>query len=259
MLDRDGKLQPMAIAHADSGQVRRVAELRSRDPFDADSPHGAPAVVRSATARLVHDPGPATLAWDPDDEQAGATFDELGLVSMIIAPMVAGGEALGTITFASAESGRRFSTDDLVLAEEVARRAAMAVRHARLYSERSHIASTLQRSLLPPRLPEIDGLELAARFRAQGPGFEVGGDFYDVFEFPPGGWAIVMGDVAGKGPDAAAITASGALHAADRSHARGAPERDPRRLERGVAARGVRTSHLYRRGRDRGGRRRRGR
>jgi len=70
-----------------------------------------------------------------------------------------------------------------------------------------HIAATLQRSLLPPSLPDIAGFELAARFRAQGRDNEVGGDFYDVFETGDGRWAIVVGDVSGKGPDAAATTA----------------------------------------------------
>jgi serine phosphatase RsbU (regulator of sigma subunit) len=84
--------------------------------------------------------------------------------------------------------------------------AGVAVDNARLYEERSNIARTLQRSLLPPRLPEIAGIEVAARYRAAGEGTEVGGDFYDVFEVGKGAWAIMIGDVCGKGPRAAAVT-----------------------------------------------------
>jgi serine phosphatase RsbU (regulator of sigma subunit) len=94
------------------------------------------------------------------------------------------------------------------LAQELARRCATAVDNARLYRDRSYIARTLQESLLPVELPEIPGVETAARFRPTGEGNEVGGDFYDVFESGSrGGWTVVMGDVCGKGPDAAAVTA----------------------------------------------------
>jgi serine phosphatase RsbU (regulator of sigma subunit) len=94
------------------------------------------------------------------------------------------------------------------LVEELARRAAMAIDNARLYSERAHIAHTLQTSLLPPQLPEIPGVEISARYRPGGSGMstEVGGDFYDVFATQDG-WAVVIGDVCGKGPEAAALTA----------------------------------------------------
>jgi len=71
----------------------------------------------------------------------------------------------------------------------------------------AHIAKTLQTSLLPPLLPEIDGIELAAAFRAFGDGYEVGGDFYDVFELGGGHWALTLGDVCGKGSEAAVVTA----------------------------------------------------
>ena len=91
--------------------------------------------------------------------------------------------------------------------EELARRAAVAVDNARLYGERSYIASRLQQSLLPPHLPDVPGLEIAARFRPAGEAYDVGGDFYDIFETGTGSWAIAMGDVCGKGADAAALTA----------------------------------------------------
>jgi len=93
------------------------------------------------------------------------------------------------------------------LAQELARRCATAIDNARLYTERSYIARTLQESLLPIELPDIPGVEAAARFRPTGEGNEVGGDFYDMFETGNRGWAVVMGDVCGKGPDAAAVTA----------------------------------------------------
>ena len=80
---------------------------------------------------------------------------------------------------------------------------ALAASHERL----AHIARTLQTSLLPPELPEIDGFEVAAAYHAMGDGFEVGGDFYDVFQLKDDRWALTLGDVCGKGSEAAAITA----------------------------------------------------
>jgi serine phosphatase RsbU (regulator of sigma subunit) len=121
--------------------------------------------------------------------------------------MVARGRTLGAMTLATDKSGRRFDESDLDLAEELARRCGMAVDNARLFAERAYIARTLQQSLLPSELPDIPGIEAAARFRPTGQGNEVGGDFYDLFESGGRGWTVVMGDVCGKGPDAAAVTA----------------------------------------------------
>jgi serine phosphatase RsbU (regulator of sigma subunit) len=105
-----------------------------------------------------------------------------------------------------AESGRRYDESDLELAEELGRRAAVAIDNARLFRERSHVARTLQQSLLPPELPQVPGVELGANYHAAEE-MEVGGDFYDVFDTGDGGWGVVMGDVCGRGADAAALTA----------------------------------------------------
>jgi serine phosphatase RsbU (regulator of sigma subunit) len=125
---------------------------------------------------------------------------------MVVAPMRARGKTLGTIALA-AFTDRNFGPHELETIEELARRAAIAVDNARIYSERSYIASRLQQSLLPPHLPDVPGLEIAARFRPAGEAYDVGGDFYDIFETGTKGWAIAMGDVCGKGADAAALTA----------------------------------------------------
>jgi serine phosphatase RsbU (regulator of sigma subunit) len=124
----------------------------------------------------------------------------------VFAPLSARGRTIGVITLLTDRSGRRLGPDDLVLATDLARHAALAVDNARLYQQRSHIASTLQRSLLPPELPHISGVELAARYRAVGRGLEVGGDFYDAFALGDDRYGLVIGDVCGKGPEAAAVT-----------------------------------------------------
>jgi PAS domain S-box-containing protein len=130
---------------------------------------------------------------------------EPGARSTLIAPLVAGDDPIGTITLVTTGPGRRLGPGDVHLAEELGRRAGVAIEHAGVHEARSYIATTLQRSLLPPRLPEVPGLTTAARFRAAGVSSEVGGDFYDLFPAADG-WMVVIGDVTGKGPVAAAIT-----------------------------------------------------
>lgn len=100
----------------------------------------------------------------------------------------------------------RFRADDINVLNELARRAALAVDNARLYEERTAIAQALQALLLPSALPSATGVDFGARYAAAGEGNEVGGDFYDVFGLPDGGWGLAIGDVCGKGAEAAAIT-----------------------------------------------------
>jgi serine phosphatase RsbU (regulator of sigma subunit) len=126
---------------------------------------------------------------------------------VVMVPMVAaGGAPTGVISFVMAESGRVFNESDLALFEEIGRRAGIAVENARLYEERSTIARTLQRALLPPALPEIPGYSLATLYRPAGRENWVGGDFYDAFPVKDG-WMVVVGDVAGRGAPAASLTA----------------------------------------------------
>src|SRR5205807_7504245 len=112
----------------------------------------------------------------------------------------------GMIEFGRTGDRPAFEPAEIALAEELARRVGIAVDNARLYQERTRVARALQQSLLPPLLPEIPGIEIAARYRATGAGNLVGGDFYDVFQDGGGDWAVVVGDVAGIGAEAAAIT-----------------------------------------------------
>ena len=139
----------------------------------------------------------------------------------VIVPLVARGRVHGVL--AAGFDRLPASQDEALLAlfEDLARRAALALDSARLYAERDHVARTLQRSLLPAELPEIPGVEVAARYVAAGDGNEVGGDFYDCFATGAGDWALVIGDVCGKGAEAAALTALAryTLRAAALAHA----------------------------------------
>jgi serine phosphatase RsbU (regulator of sigma subunit)/anti-sigma regulatory factor (Ser/Thr protein kinase) len=117
------------------------------------------------------------------------------------------GRIIGSLLLVSSDAEAHFDAVDVTLATELGRRCAVAVENARLYGERDRIARTLQQSLLPPDLPSIPGVTIEARFRPAGEGIEMGGDFYDAFEVGDEAWAVTIGDVCGKGPDAAALTA----------------------------------------------------
>jgi PAS domain S-box-containing protein len=207
VIDDDGAIRHVAIAHTDPSKVDLARELQRRYPVDPRADVGVPNVMRTREPEMYPEISDRMLVDGAVDDEHLAILREVGMSSAMIVPMVARGRLVGALSFVSAESGRTFGEPDLLLAQRLAGRCAIAVDNARLYGERAHIARTLQESLLPPELPQPPGIELAARFRAAGEGFEVGGDFYDVFEARAGRWAVVIGDVCGKGPEAAAVTA----------------------------------------------------
>ncbi len=200
-------IERVAVEHVDPARVELARELQERHPPDRDSDTGVHAVLRHGRAELYREIPDELLVQAARDEEHLATLRSVGLRSGMLAPMTLRDRVLGVITFASAESGRRFDEHDLALAEDLALRAAAAVENARLYETASAIADTLQASLLPPSLPELPGAELAAVYRPAGRGLEVGGDFYDVFSVTEDQWYLVVGDVCGKGAEAAAVTA----------------------------------------------------
>ncbi|MFF5436667.1 SpoIIE family protein phosphatase [Streptomyces achromogenes] len=123
----------------------------------------------------------------------------------VVLPLVARNRVIGMLTLGK-PTDEHFRQEILELAEDLSRRAALALDNARLYSERTAISQSLQRSLLPPGLPQIDGVEVEVIYRAAGEGNEVGGDFYDVFPIGNGAYGFAIGDVCGTGPNAAAVT-----------------------------------------------------
>jgi phosphoserine phosphatase RsbU/P len=118
-------------------------------------------------------------------------------------PLVARGTRLGTLAVGR-HARHRHDAEEVAVLEDVARRAALAIDNARIHDERRKVARTLQASLLPPALPHVDGLGFAAEYVPTGS--EVGGDFYDVVPAGPDRWVVVVGDVSGKGVQAATVT-----------------------------------------------------
>jgi PAS domain S-box-containing protein len=201
-----GQLRTAAVAAADPELERVVLEMAQRQPPRLDAPAGAGYTIRTGEPQLVPEVPPELLETLARDDEQLALLRRMGLRSGLTVPLKLRDRAIGALSLVYSTSGRVYGPDDVTLAESLAVRAALAVENARLLDERSHIAQTLQRSLLPPALPDVDGLDIAARYRAAGDQNEVGGDFYDVFRAGDGVWTFVIGDVSGKGAEAAAVT-----------------------------------------------------
>jgi serine phosphatase RsbU (regulator of sigma subunit) len=137
----------------------------------------------------------------------------MGIRSFVTVELRARGRPTGVLSVGVSHSGRRFRQSDADFASVLAGRVALALDNAGLFSdlerserERAQIAETLQRGLLPPPLPNIPGWSVAAMYRPAGAENEIGGDFYDAFRIA-GGWMVVIGDVTGRGAQAASVTA----------------------------------------------------
>jgi PAS domain S-box-containing protein len=204
LVGEDGSFRNVAVAHTDPAKVRLAQELQDRYPVDPEAPTGVPHVVRTGKAELYPDIPDELLVQGAQDEEHLRLIRELGLVSGMTIPLSGRGRTLGAITLVAAESGRRFTPDDLDFARDLARRAAMAVDNSLLYHHEHEAAVTLQRSLLPSRLPDIPGVEFTARYMPASEGLDVGGDWYDVIALE-GHVAVVIGDVAGRGLRAASV------------------------------------------------------
>jgi PAS domain S-box-containing protein len=207
LVDLDGQREQVVAAHRDPDKIALAERLRRFQPKQVDPDQGIGKAVRTGEPQVYSEITDEMLAPIAIDDEHLRLLRDVGLRSVLIVPLHAASRTLGTMTLVNAESGRRFDEDDVRFAEQLADRAAVAVENARLYQAQSRTAATLQRSLLPDSVPRIPGWEVAALYRPAGadPELEVGGDFYDFLETPDG-WLVIIGDVTGKGVEAAALT-----------------------------------------------------
>ncbi len=205
LVDADGDRHPVAVAHKDPDMVRRAEQLRHYEPERLGPEQGLGRVLHTGEPVFYPQISDAMLVQAAVDDRHLKLLRAVGMRAAAIVPMRTGNRILGALTLVNAESGRALDRFDLELAEQVAARAAVAIENARLYSERSLIAHTLQQSLLPEQLPHLPGYELASVYIPAFESTEVGGDFYDVWRVAEG-WMIIIGDVTGKGVQAAALT-----------------------------------------------------
>ncbi len=206
LVSSTGEIATAVAAALEPDHARELEEVRREYPLDARGSHPVIQALRTGESHLL---SAMSADYQREIAQGDAHFQlmrRLRYHSAIVVPLLARGRALGVMSLLRMEDGPSFDADDLVLAEDLARRAALAIDNARLFESTRHLARTLQESLLPARLPQIEGVRIAARYRAAAQGQEVGGDFYDAFALEREGWGIVIGDVRGKGPRAAALT-----------------------------------------------------
>lgn len=208
LVDDDGDLVEAAARAASDQHLAAARALRDRRrQLGADAPtqtgHRTALLGKAVIYQSVSDEQMRGAAADDDHLQLFRRFDSR---SVILAPLLTRGRTLGVLTLIRTGSAPAFGDDDLALVEELAARAALAIDNGRLYESRARVARSLQAALLPPALPAIEGLALAARYDVAEADVAIGGDFYDVIALPDGAWGVVVGDVCGRGPDAAALT-----------------------------------------------------
>ena len=200
----DGAIRRLVAVHADPAVQEAARDLeRSSPDLNSDTPVAVAIRTRQTQNVPVTADLPASAYRSPAHRDA---VQRLGLRSLLSTPLVVRGRTLGALSFGSRRE-HAFGREQVALAHQLARRVGLALDNARLYQVQREIAHTLQQSLLPGTLVQPEGFEIAARYRPSGEGAEVGGDFYDAWPTADGGLAIAIGDVAGKGPRAAALTA----------------------------------------------------
>jgi PAS domain S-box-containing protein len=207
VLPRPGAVPDVEVAHVDPSLVAHAKELQRRFASDPSIHVGVPRVLRTGETVFRAELTDEALAALPVPAEVRQLLRDLRLRSAIIVPLVKRGRILGAMQFGISGDDRRYTDDDVALALTLAGRIASSLENLRLQEQQRVIARTLQRSLLPDALPELPGVEVAVRYWAAGEASEVGGDFYDVFSLGEGRpWAVVIGDVCGTGPEAAALT-----------------------------------------------------
>ncbi|MFA1543325.1 SpoIIE family protein phosphatase [Actinomadura monticuli] len=186
----------------DEHSVDAARMLEEVEPAEGTLPHTV--FVTRQSALRPHVENLDVLGVCPDGQPVCA---KIGATSVLSVPIEDGDRAIGTITLAASGEYGPFDLMDLGVVQRLGRYLALVIRAARLYRRRAEVADTLQAGLLPKRLPKIPGVRVAAKYLTSTHGSDVGGDFYDVFR-TENGWGLVLGDVCGKGEDAAAVTAT---------------------------------------------------
>jgi len=216
-----GQLTAWVIVDMERGhRVRRQFAVGPDDPGLAgltsavaavDPPPGSiPCTVHESgrPALVAHAEDAGALGQDPDGEPLLIRLDATSVLSV---PLADGESRYGVLTLVRRAADGHFTVADLALLQELGEQMALAIRVDRMFGRRYDAIDALHASLHPTRMPDIPGVEIAATYQATAEDPEAGGDFHDFYQIP-GGWGLAVGDVSGKGEEAAAVTAA-ARHA----------------------------------------------
>jgi PAS domain S-box-containing protein len=208
LIDRDGHREQIVIAHRDPVQRELAVRMRELEEATLRPEQAVHRVVTSGESALFFDVTDEHLVRVAQSEEQLEILRALHIRSAIVVPMRVPSRTIGAMSFFTSESRRRLTDVDVALAEQLARRAAVAVENSRLHTQLAEVAETLQNSLLPSELPDVPGWEIAALYRpAQTEErIDVGGDFYEVFEAHGTSALALIGDVTGHGVAAATMT-----------------------------------------------------
>ena len=221
MLGPDGTPRDVTAAHRDPARAEDVAHFAElmRTRLSPDSITRK--VLRTGRPVLGSIGALADVRRGTIGPELAEIAARLGFASHLSVPIIDGGRTLGCITLVNGPQRQRFDGSDLLVAEDVGRRAGQAIGNSRMYGEQRHVAHVLQDSMLT-ELPVTAALELAARYQPAADRVEVGGDWYDAFRQPGGELIAAIGDVAGHDIEAAAIM--GQLRNLVRGNAYGRPD-----------------------------------
>ncbi|MYR41922.1 SpoIIE family protein phosphatase [Streptomyces sp. SID5910] len=193
-----------AVVHVDGDRLVHRGDLEGpMPPVPEESPMPLSRALRGVASALA---APDTYQGTPDSGIAveqRRMFDATGIRSAAIVPIRGTREVLGALTLGRADTPGEFSTPDLPLIEDIARRAGVALDNARLYQRQRAVAETMQKHLLP-QMPRVPGLQMAVRYLPAPDASKVGGDWYDAFSLSDGATALAVGDVVGHDLEAAA-------------------------------------------------------
>ncbi|MGH8949803.1 MAG: SpoIIE family protein phosphatase [Acidimicrobiia bacterium] len=206
LIEHGDRLVPVASVHPDTDEARNVVQMAEGDFISMDDDRMQARVARARRPELLE-----TITEDMlEESESRAGKDVVDLVrrldlnSVACVPMSIGRLVVGTLTVARSNPDPHLERSDLDVLSAVAERAAATLENAGLYQQQVEIAETLQSVLLPKSFPTVDGLEFATRYRPLSLVGHVGGDFYDIVTAPGARTAVLLGDIAGKGVDAAA-------------------------------------------------------
>jgi serine phosphatase RsbU (regulator of sigma subunit) len=207
LLTSRGLIERVAAQSDRSEVAERFVKLRENVPIDPHGPHPVAEVIRTGRTKYIDQLSDQEIDRITTRESERDMLRRHRFKSCVVLPLGARGSVLGALTLWIMRPADAFDETARRTAKRLADRAALALDNARLHEQQRHIATVLQHSLLPRSLPEIKGFEASSRFLPAGEAYEVGGDFYDVFPSGSGSWTAVIGDVCGKGPEAASLTA----------------------------------------------------
>jgi serine phosphatase RsbU (regulator of sigma subunit) len=205
LLREDGTIAETVAVAEHEREFGKLEALHAEHPLDLDGEHPSARAIRLRVPVAAED---LTDALTLDRIAPEPELREIlrGYRSAMAMPLISRGRLLGALSFFYVHDDRRHDAEHMALMSDLVDRAATALDNASMYAARTQMARTLQRSLLPESLPVLERVSLSSAYHPVGEGNDVGGDFYDVFTTPLGCW-LVVGDVCGKGPEAAAVTA----------------------------------------------------